>query len=206
MNERAVLAFFVTVAAAIAAWWYVRSRQAPGAGGGGDFFSLLTGGGNEQAQTQAAPAAQQERPVSPAPQTLTERKPTWVTPLKGRIYDTVFAAAEAAYDLPAGLLSRVAKEESNYDSAARSPKGALGLMQFEPQTAQDFGIDPLDPWASIWAAGKYFKQLYDRFGDWKLAVAAYNWGAGHVAQRGLDAAPQETRTYYTQILGDIGLA
>ena len=129
----------------------------------------------------------------------------WITPAKGQQYDNTFAAAEQAYGLPAGLLSRVAYQESRYNPAAKSPVGALGLMQFLPATAASLNFDPLDPTASIWAAGKYLKGLYDTFGDWTKALAAYNWGQGNVARKGLAQAPAETVNYYTDILGALGI-
>lgn len=130
---------------------------------------------------------------------------SWVTPAKGKVYDAVFDAASLTYGLPAGLLSRVAYQESRYNPAAKSPAGAIGLMQFMPATAKDFGLDPLDPEASIWAAAKYLKQLYTRFGNWKEALAAYNWGQGNVAKKGIGQAPSETRSYFSSILADIGI-
>jgi peptidoglycan DL-endopeptidase CwlO len=204
VNDRTAIAFFVTLIAAAAAWWYVRTRPSAG-GGGGDFFSAVKGATSEQT-TQAPAPAQQPGPVSAAPQpSLIERMSSWVTPVKGRLYDSVFSAAELAYGLPGGMLSRVAYQESRYNPDARSPVGATGLMQFMPQTARDFGVDPLDPFQSIWAAGKYLRRLYDQFGDWKHALAAYNWGPGNVAAKGIEQAPAETHTYYTQILGDLGI-
>ena len=73
-------------------------------------------------------------------------------------------------------------------------------------TAKQYGIDPLNAEQSIEAAGKYLASLYKQFGNWQQAVASYNWGQGNVARKGLAKAPLETRNYYAQILGDIGLA
>lgn len=130
---------------------------------------------------------------------------TWVTPKKGMIYEADFIAASLQHGLPAGLLSRMAYQESRYNPKAKSPVGALGLMQFMPATAKDYGIDPYDAKASIYASAKYMASLYTKFGNWKDAVASYNWGQGNVARKGLSKAPLETRNYFTQILTDIGL-
>lgn len=123
-----------------------------------------------------------------------------------------FANAEAKYKLPQGLLSRVAYQESRFDANAVSPVGAVGLMQFMPATAADFGIDPTDPFQSIDAAGKYLAQLYRQFGTWSAAIAAYNFGPGNVQKNiskygalNIAALPPETRNYLS-IATDIGVA
>lgn len=119
-----------------------------------------------------------------------------------------FRSAEAKYKLPADMLSRVAYQESRYNPNAISRSGAIGLMQFMPATAKSFGIDPRDPFQSIEAAGKYLAQLYRQFGDWKLALGAYNFGSGNITKylRGERTLPRETVLYMTSISKDIGLA
>jgi hypothetical protein len=112
--------------------------------------------------------------------------------------------AEARYELPAGLLAAVMKVESGGRPDARSPAGALGLYQFMPGTAKGLGIDPLDPQQSTLGAARYLDQLRDQFGDWRSALAAYNWGPGNVARKGLEAAPGETRAYVPKVLGQLG--
>ena len=80
----------------------------------------------------------------------------------------------------------LAEVESGFDAAARSPAGALGMFQLMPATAKDFGLSlwPRDqrsqPEVAAQAAAKYLHQLYERFGDWRLAVAAYNCGPATV--------------------------
>lgn len=119
--------------------------------------------------------------------------------------------AEVANGLPHDLLARLLYQESHYradiiSGRTRSPVGAAGIAQFMPATAKRFGIDPLDPFQAIPAAARYLALLYGQFGNWAEAVAAYNWGEGNVARKGLDHAPAETRTYYTSILSDVGIA
>lgn len=123
-----------------------------------------------------------------------------------------FEAASAQYGLPDGLLARMAQQESGYNPAAVSSKGAAGLFQFMPSTARDFGIDPLDPSQSTFAAARYIRQLYDRFQSWREALAAYNWGMGNLERKDLidgvfgDDLPPETQNYVSSIAGDLGLS
>lgn len=134
----------------------------------------------------------------------------WKPPAAAKPYLEAISQAEARHGLPKNLLARQLQQESSYKpeiitGKQKSITGAVGIAQFMPATAKEFGIDPTNPWQSIDAAGKYMKQLYNRFGTWPLALAAYNWGMGNVAKKGIDKAPKETRNYFTQILADIGL-
>lgn len=131
---------------------------------------------------------------------------------RARPYLKAFKDTELKYGLPNGLLSRVAYQESRYNKSALSPAGAMGLMQFMPATAAEFGIDPADPFQSIDAAGRYLKQLYGMFGDWRIAIAAYNFGPGNVRKNinkygsfNIAALPAETINYLS-IANDIGIS
>ena len=121
-------------------------------------------------------------------------------------YLKAFADAESKYGLPADLLKRVAYQESRYNADASSPVGAIGLMQFMPATAASLGFNPADPFASIEGAGKYLSQLFARFHDWKLAIAAYNAGPGNVSKYGGIPPFAETQEYVASIARDIGIA
>jgi membrane-bound lytic murein transglycosylase D len=80
----------------------------------------------------------------------------------------------------------LAEVESGFDARAQSPAGAGGMFQLMPATAKRFGLSlwPRDqrhePEAAADAAARYLHDLYQQFGDWRLAVAAYNCGAGAV--------------------------
>lgn len=130
---------------------------------------------------------------------------TWYPP---DAYAGWIAETEQANGIPENLLARLLYQESRYrddiiSGATRSPAGALGIAQFMPATAAEWGIDPLDPYSAIEGAGRYIAWLYGQFGDWSLALAAYNWGIGNVKRKGLQNAPRETVAYVTDILGDI---
>lgn len=123
-------------------------------------------------------------------------------------WDATFAAVEARWGMPPGLLKRVAWQESRFrddivSGRTVSAAGAVGLMQIVPRWHPD--VDPRDPVASIIYAGKYLARLKAKFGTWDLALAAYNWGPGNLARHGLGAAPPETVAYVTEIGADVGV-
>lgn len=114
-------------------------------------------------------------------------------------YASMFAAAEAQYNLPSGMLAAVAQQESGGNPNAVSPAGAQGLMQFMPSTAAGYGIDPFDPAQAIPAAAKYLSGGLKEFGSVELALAAYNAGGGAVRQYGGVPPFTETQNYVRSI-------
>lgn len=99
------------------------------------------------------------------------------------------------------LALRVAHQESRYNPAAVSPKGAQGVMQLMPATAKDLGVtNPLDASQNVSGGVRYLRQLADRYGgDQTKIAAAYNWGMGNVEKKGLDKMPAETRNYVDKV-------
>ena len=139
---------------------------------------------------------------------VTEEVQTWTTPPAGQEYEEAFRAAESLYGLPRGLLSRVAFQESGYNPNARSPAGAVGLMQIIPRWHPE--AIPEDPYHSINYAARYLHTLRGRFGTWEKALAAYNWGQGNLSraieERGdnwKSALPGETSNYIAKITRDV---
>jgi soluble lytic murein transglycosylase-like protein len=110
--------------------------------------------------------------------------------------------AEAAknFDVNPLLVDSVIQVESNYNPFAVSPKGAQGLMQLMPGTAQRFGVtDSFDPKQNIEAGVRYLKFLQDTFQDDRLAIAAYNAGEKAVAKY-KDVPPYaETVSYVAKV-------
>ena len=117
--------------------------------------------------------------------------------------------------VPAALVW-LGEVESSFDPEARSPVGAAGLFQLMPTTARSLGLalspqdERLNPDKSARAASKYLRYLYSRFGEWRLALAAYNAGETRVATlltryqtRRYDAIasrlPAETQLYVPKI-------
>jgi soluble lytic murein transglycosylase-like protein len=127
---------------------------------------------------------------------------------------TLIVQAAQKYGVPPNLALEVANQESGFDQSAKSPAGAIGVMQLMPATAAGLGVDPTDVSQNIQGGVQYLAQLLAQFGgDISKALAAYNWGPGNVsrsiAANGdsfLDAAPAETKNYVASITGALGTA
>ena len=142
----------------------------------------------------------------------------WTPPAAAKPYLTAIKAAEQKYGLPENLLARLLQQESRFrqdiiTGKTKSPAGAVGIAQFMPNTAKQYGVNSLDPFSSIDGAGRYLRDLYKRFGKWSDVLASYNWGQGNMSaflSTGLGAKgqpmPKETKNYFSQILADLGMA
>lgn len=126
-----------------------------------------------------------------------------------------------AYGVPESLVYAVIRTESGFDSGVVSSAGAVGLMQLMPETftwlTNEILFDHLesgmlyDPETNIKYGTYYLSRLYDRYGDWELALAAYNGGPGNVdewladpaysdGEGGLSKIPfRETRRYVKKV-------
>jgi soluble lytic murein transglycosylase-like protein len=94
--------------------------------------------------------------------------------------------------------------ESDFDPQARSRSGAIGLGQLMPGTAAELGVNPNDPEQNLDGAARYLRQQIDRFGDTRLALAAYNAGPGRVASAGGVPAITETQNYVARVTARAG--
>jgi len=104
--------------------------------------------------------------------------------------------------LRADLVRAVVQVESAFNVNARSPKGALGLMQLMPATIQQFGVrNPFNPVENLRAGVAYLRQLLDRYqNNEELALAAYNAGPAAVDRHGQTIPPyRETQNYVSRI-------
>ena len=119
-------------------------------------------------------------------------------------FGDIVRAAAAAERLPPSLIDAVIAVESAYRVRAVSARGASGLMQLMPATAQLYGVtDIFDPRQNIAAGARHLRSLLDRYGqDVARALAAYNAGAGAIDRAGLHggAWPGETAAYVPNVL------
>lgn len=141
---------------------------------------------------------------------LLRSKPVWALPANGLPYKHLLDASEREHGLPKGLLGRVAYQESRFrddivTGDTVSSANAQGIMQIVPKWHPD--VDPLNPAQAIPYAAAYLKRLFTSFGDWQLALGAYNWGQGNMRKwlAGEKTIPTETRNYIDQISQDLGL-
>lgn len=131
----------------------------------------------------------------------------WVAPDRAAEYLPLLAETEYRYGIPETLLARMADIESHFrpdiiSGLVKSSAGAVGIMQIIPRFHP--GIDATDPLQAIPYAGRYLRTLYNRFGSWPKAVAAYNWGPTNLADYltgQITSLPKETRKYLLQIYG-----
>ncbi len=124
---------------------------------------------------------------------------------RGKRFDAFFKEAAETYDVPYDLLRWQAYVESRFDPLAYNIRsGAAGIMQIVPRWHP--GVDVYDPREAILYAARYDRELFDRFGSWAAALAAYNWGPGNLERQGWQARPRETVAYVETIMSGAGLA
>lgn len=128
------------------------------------------------------------------------RSPSYTGNYRGQ-YLALARAAARRHGVPEDLFLRLIQQESGWRPTAKSHKGAYGLAQLMPATARRLGVDRTDPLENLEGGARYLRQMYDRFRDWRLALAAYN--AGPEAVEKYDGVPPyaETRNYVTVIWG-----
>lgn len=134
------------------------------------------------------------------------------SPVPQSAYTQEILAAANQYGIPPGIAMGLVKRESNFNQNAISPAGAIGLMQLMPGTARDLGIDPRDVNQNIHGGMRYLSEQFKKYGNWDMALAAYNAGPGRVDRvlAGNGVLPSETRNYVPAVMasareGGVGL-
>jgi soluble lytic murein transglycosylase-like protein len=148
-----------------------------------------------------APLLPGSPPLTEAARSIELANPADPTPSSVGLLDRYVLEASRTYVVPASLLRAVIHVESSGDVGAVSPKGAQGLMQLMPATADRLGVtDPFDPRENVLGGTRYLRFLLDAFeGNAALALAAYNAGENAIVRhRGVPPHP-ETRRYLSRV-------
>lgn len=173
----------LTLFAAFAAGPAVAQAPVDWRGAGGDLFA------------GAAPAT----PSSDV-ETVGAAEPVRLTPAD-QPFEAAIAEAADRHGLDRKLLHALVVVESAYRVEACSPAGACGLTQLMPGTAADLGVaDRFDPLENLRGGADYLARQIVRFGDLRLALAAYNSGPGRVARLGRIPDITETRNYVVAVV------
>lgn len=115
------------------------------------------------------------------------------------IFETIESIAKSQ-GMDPNLVKAMVKAESNFKPKAVSPKGAMGLMQLMPETAESLGVsDPFDPEDNIGGGVKFLKGLMKEFKDPEKAIAAYNAGPGAVKRYKGIPPYEETQKYVNKV-------
>jgi soluble lytic murein transglycosylase-like protein len=127
--------------------------------------------------------------------------------LESTPYGEIISTVSQAHGVDPMLVRALIQVESGYRPKARSPRGAMGLMQLMPSTAKEYKVrNPFEPKANIEAGIKHLKSLIDRFGNSvEMALAAYNAGEGAVRKFNGIPPYRETRNYVSRILAIAGV-
>ena len=143
-----------------------------------------------------------------------ETSPSWYARLRYPLeYEHIVVGHARNYDLDPALLAAVIYRESKFEADARSRSGAIGLMQLRPDTAKGIAVhtggsqfrvaDLYDPEINVRYGAFYLRRLIRKYGQERLALAAYNAGQGNV-DRWLAAGRQiefpETREYVDDVM------
>jgi soluble lytic murein transglycosylase-like protein len=118
-----------------------------------------------------------------------------------RVYDPLVARVGREEGVPPALVKAVIHAESAFNPRAVSHKGAMGLMQLMPRTARYLGVQqPFVPEHNVEGGARYLRRLRERFGNWTMALAAYNAGPEAVSRFGGVPPYRETQTYVRRVL------
>lgn len=146
-------------------------------------------------------AAAESKDSNPSTTNLHAANSVPAHPLGADVLHQLVQETAHKHNVDPNLVSAVISTESNWNTSAISRKGALGLMQLVPETAQHFGVyNPFDPTQNVEAGVTYLSSLLDRYnGDLPKALAAYNAGPRAVDRWGGVPDFRETREYVRKV-------
>jgi soluble lytic murein transglycosylase-like protein len=170
----------------------------------GTRIRLYSDGGFTQIPASAIVSFEQEEGVAPPPALPTTPAPAPPIPAAPPTPAELASHAAQRYALPESFVRSVMKAESGFHPDARSPKGAIGLMQLMPDTARVLGVNPNNPKENAEGGAQYLRDLLAKYeGDPDqvlLALAAYNAGPGAVEKYHGVPPYRETREYILRVL------
>jgi soluble lytic murein transglycosylase-like protein len=142
-------------------------------------------------------------PVVVTPEGVTPIRATRSAPVSSKqaAAAPLLEIAGDAADISPRLLEAIAYVESRFNTKAVSPKGAVGMMQLMPATAEELGVDPHNPEENARGGADYLRRMVTLFGNnVELAVAAYNAGPSAVLKYGGVPPYAETRAYVDAVM------
>ncbi len=157
---------------------------------------------------ESVPEARLPAPVAPLPLPAAEASRPFVSPRDPEPgVRALIREIAAAQSVDPRLVEAMVKVESNFDPYAVSHKGAMGLMQLMPATARRFQVgNVFDPSENLEGGTRCIKNLLERYGEVRLALAAYNAGEEAVNRYGGVPPYRETRAYVHRILQLLNLS
>jgi soluble lytic murein transglycosylase-like protein len=217
-GDQAMLA--VAVVLGVGAWLLLRPREPQAAT---QWISLPGSATSAPAPTWSPPLRREPATVPSAEPTMLEQAGAWIyglfaeeptmstyrSPKQWReLLTPEFRKWENHYGLPTGFLEAIAERESGFRDAVITCQtlgkvGEKGLMQIWPKYHPDKGCGPI--WSIEYAAG-FFREHFNRYKSWPLAIMAWNWGSGNMDELGIAAVPQKTKDYIAFIGSKVDLA
>jgi soluble lytic murein transglycosylase-like protein len=165
-------------------------------------YSWRDGDGKLVLSNKRQPEAVGEVRTFDVPKAASVRATRAASSSRSRSYDNLIEQHCRTHSVRPDLVRAVMQVESGFNPMARSPKGAMGLMQLMPATARQYGVaDPYNPEENVRGGVAYLRELLDRYDNKEeLALAAYNAGPGAVDKHGQTIPPyRETRDYVARI-------
>ena len=171
---------------------------------------------NYDATPDSAPTAQPDAPTRATPRVIASARPAGAAVVPESLlslrpvryttpHDATIGAVAQRHRIDPLFLHAVIAQESAYRVNATSSAGARGLMQLMPGTARDLGIEApaiADAATNVDGGARLLRQLYGRYRDFNLTLAAYNAGAGAVQRYGNRIPPyRETQNYVRAVMG-----